>query len=1097
MTVAPAEEERKVVSALFCDLVGFTEWSEQHDPEEVGLLLSAYYEAVRRQLVRFGGTVDKFIGDAVFGLFGAPRAHEDDPERAVRGALAVLEAVADLRERRPDASLDVRIGITTGEALVHVVSPDESRGMAWGDVINTASRLQSAAPPGEILVDEATHRVTRHLIAYEEAASIRAKGKAQVVAAWRALGPLARRGLDPALTDDGSSRFVGRGPELGQLVDALAAIESRPPHLVTIVGEPGIGKSCLVVQLFRHVDAGPKLIHWRHGRSPPYPEQISFWALGEIVKAQAGMLETDDAEIAAGKLERAVRNLVPDAARARQIEGQLRSLVGLAPAEPAGHGERGAAFAGWRQFLEALARQRPLILVFEDVHWADDGLLDFIEDLVVWSEHVPLLIVCTARPELLARRSDWGGGDAATTIVLGALSDGETRELIGLHTEPTTLRAGTTEAIVANAAGNPFFSVEFVRMVSDRAIAATPAAELPLPDSLRGLVAARLDALPPDEKRLLQAASVVGRAVWPGALSRIVGHPRRWCVEHLEKLERRQFVVRARRSSVGDEPEYRFNHALTRGVAYAQMPRPRRGEMHRRTAEWLELLSPDRAADRAQMLAHHYRCAYELARATGGETERLAERARRALRDAGDRALALHAFPNAAEAFRAALRLWPADDPERPSLLLRLGKSVYYAETGGGEILVEARDALVEAGDVGAAAEAEAFLASLGHHAGRHDLVFGHFERAVALVAGLEPTHAKADVLVEYANYQEVAGERELAIGAATEALEIGRTLGLRELEARALSIIGMAKAQSGHPGEGRALLRRSIEISEDIGSHLSADGCGRLADLEAQFGDLEACFELQERARRHAARFSHGPFLAWLAGERVGQAYWQGDWDEAVANADRLIADVEAGTPNFMEGYCRAIRGRMRLARGDVPGALDDATRALDFARAAEDPQMLDPALAFAAHAEVVIGSPDAGVGHAAELLASWRSRPGTHPVSAWVVDLAYALHAAGRSEELLAPAAAASVRTRWLDAVAAFAAGDFDAAADLFAAIGSRPDEAFARLRAGAVRCGRDAHVRLDAAARFYARVGATRHLDEITTLRGASLVSDRHGS
>jgi len=1101
-TEVSGDEERKIVSALFCDIAGFTHWSERRDPEDVRRLLSAYYQAVRRQLVRFGGTVDKFIGDAVFGLFGAPRAHEDDPERAVRAALAVLEAIADVRERNAEPDLHVRIGITTGEALVHVMPSDESQGMAWGDVVNTASRLQTAAPSDGILVDDATYRATCHLIAYEDTDAIRAKGKAELVTAWRPIGPLAFRGVDLAAADAERSRMVGRTDEIAQLVDALAAIESRPPRLVTVVGEPGIGKSCLVLELFRRVEAGAKLIHWRHGRSPPYPEEIAFWALGEVVKAQAGMLDTDDAATAAGKLERAVRDLVRDDVQARRIESELRSLVGLAPADPAGHREQGAAFAGWRHFLEALARQRPLVLVFEDVHWADDGLLDFIEGLVEWSEPVPLLVVCTARPELYARRADWGR-DAGTTILLGPLSDPETRELIGLHAGTTSLHPTATEAIVANAGGNPLFSVEFVRMMSDRGGAAAAVDELPVPDSLRGLIATRLDALAAEEKQLLQAAAVVGRAVWPGALSHIVGRPRRWCVEHLDKLERKEFVARARRSSVGDEPEYRFHHVLTREVAYSQTLRRRRGDMHRRAAEWLELLAADRASDRAQMLAYHYHCAYELTRATRGDVADLADRARYALRDAGDRALALHAFPAAADTFKKAREIWPAADPERPALLLRLGKSVYYAETRPGEfrdeacdLLVEARDGLLDAGDVAAAADAEAFLASIAHHEGSHDRASAHFERAVELVAGLGPTNAKADVLVEYANHQDLAGERELAIAPASEALEIAQALQLRELEARALSIMGMAKAQSGDPG-GRALLRRSIEISEDIGSHLSADCCGRLADLEGQSGNLETCFELHARARRHAERFRHAPFMRWLAGERVGEDYWRGAWDEAIANADRVIADVDAGTANFMEGYCRAMRGRIRLARGDVSGALDDAARALAFARAAEDPQMLDPALAFAAHAEVVAGSREAGIDHAAELLANWISRPDAHPASAWVVDLVYALHAAGRAEELLAPAATTPTKTRWLTAVAAFASADFDAAADTFATIGSAPDEAFARLRAGAVLRGPAGDARLDAAHAFYTRVGAIRHLDEIAALRQRPLVSDPGGT
>jgi class 3 adenylate cyclase/tetratricopeptide (TPR) repeat protein len=1085
-------EERKTVSALFCDLVGFTPRAEGLDPEDVHRLLRVYFDSVRGQFERFGGTIAKYIGDAVFVLFGAPRAHEDDPERAVRSALAALDAIAALNATDPSPDLHVRIGVTTGEVLVTL----QREGLAWGDILNTASRIEAAAAPDSILVDDATYEATKHVIEYDAVAPVAAKGIIEPVVVWRPLAPRAHRGHDLPAGDAGRRPFVGRRAELELLLDAFeSARVERAPQLITLVGEAGIGKSCLVVELFRQIDARPDLVTWRQGRSPPYPDGVSFWALGEIVKHQAGVLESDGAEVASGKLARAVADLVADPAEAARVEGHLGSLVGLGePAEARGD-LREAAFAAWRRFVEALAAQRPLVLVLEDVHWADDGLLDFVEHLAEWAQDSPLLIVCTARPELLARRSGWGALDRARSVVLSPLCDAETRELV---TGPAGLPLAeeVTEAIVARAGGNPLYAVEFVRMLADRPPVATEEA-LPLPDSLRGIVASRVDSLSPDDKALLHAGSVIGRTVWPGALSAITGRPREWVEQRLGALEEREFLARRPRSSVEHEPEYRFQHVLIRDVAYGEIPRGRRGRIHLRTAEWLESLSPTRAADRAEMLAHHYLCAYEMALAAGDDAAALVDRARLALRDAGDRALALHAFPAAARFFGGALELWPADDSERPWLLFRLGRSRYSAETGGAAELAEARDALLAAGDPGTAAEAEAFLGFLAHHEGRRDLVAEHLERAVGLVEGLGPTRSKADVLVGMATHLSTATEHERTIVVASEALEIARALELDELQACALSLIGISRGLSGDPG-GRADLERSIEIADRIGSPLSADCYGKLADLEGQTGDLGACFALQAQARREAERFGHAPFVRWLAAERVGEGYWTGAWDDAVARADRLIAEVEAGAPNFMEGYCRAMRGRIRLARGDVAGARSDAARALEFARAAEDLQMLYPALAFGARTQVDVGSRDEGAALADELLALWRERPGAYPASSWVVDLALALNVLGRGPELAAAAAAARVGTRWLDAVVAFAADDFSEAADRFAAIGSQPDEALARLRAAEalMAAGRraEAHAELDRAVAFHRLVDASAYVDEAAALAGAFVSAPR---
>jgi class 3 adenylate cyclase len=415
LTPASAREERKVVSVLFADLVGFTSRAERLDPEDVRATLTPYFARVREVIEVYGGTVEKFIGDAVMALFGAPVAHEDDPERAVRAALAVRDAVRDLNESEATLELQLRLAVTTGEALISLgARPSEGEGMASGDVVNTASRLQTAAPVNGILVGETTYRATRHAIEYREAPPVEAKGKAEPVPVWEALSARARFGVD---VDEGPrSALVGREREVEFLVDALArSRREASSQLVTLVGVPGIGKSRLVVELFQVVGRDPDLIWWRQGRSLPYGESMSYWALGEITKAQAGILETDSTDEAAAKLRSMVEDLVPDQSEHDWVERHLRPLVGLSVSSGSGGDRRSEAFSAWRRLLEALAEIRPLILVFEDLHWADDGLLDFVDYLAEWATGVPLLIVCTARPEMLDRRPGWGGGKRNTS----------------------------------------------------------------------------------------------------------------------------------------------------------------------------------------------------------------------------------------------------------------------------------------------------------------------------------------------------------------------------------------------------------------------------------------------------------------------------------------------------------------------------------------------------------------------------------------------------------------------------------------------------------------------------------------------------------
>jgi class 3 adenylate cyclase len=429
-----------MVSVLFCDLVGFTAASESVDPEDVRARLRPYHARVREEIERYGGTVEKFVGDAVMAVFGAPVAHEDDAERAVRAGIRILEAIGELNEREAGLSLQVRIGINMGEAVVALTArPELGEGIVTGDVVNTASRIQSAAPVDGVAVSEPTYRATERVFEYEELEPVVVKGKTEPVALYRPLQPRAQFGRD--VTRSHAAPLVGRELERPLLIGTFdRAAQQASCQLVTIVGEPGVGKSRLCAELFRYLEERPGLVRWRQGRCLPYGDGISFWALGEIVKAECGILESDTPAQAATKLERAIAEGDPDRT---WLLARLAPLVG-APAEPAAQEE---SFAAWRRFSESLAAERTTVLVFEDLHWADPALLAFLEHLADWAEGVPLLLLCTARPELYERHPTFGA-DArnAQRINLAPLSDTETAQLVSALLERAVLPAETQRA---------------------------------------------------------------------------------------------------------------------------------------------------------------------------------------------------------------------------------------------------------------------------------------------------------------------------------------------------------------------------------------------------------------------------------------------------------------------------------------------------------------------------------------------------------------------------------------------------------------------------------------------------------------------------
>jgi class 3 adenylate cyclase/tetratricopeptide (TPR) repeat protein len=1087
---APAalREERKVVTVLFADLVDFTSRAERLDPEDVRAMLTPYYERLRSELERLGGTVEKFIGDAVVAVFGAPVVHEDDPERAVRAALAIREAVAGLNEEDARLDLHVRLGVNTGEALVRLgARPGEGEGMAAGDVVNTAARLQAGAPIDGILVGEATYRATAHPIDYREAEPLVAKGKSEPLRVWEVVEARARLGVDVAR--GARSPLVGRERELALLRDTLArARQERSPQLVTLVGEPGIGKSRLVFELLSVVEADPELIYWRQGRCLPYGDGVSFWALGEMVKAQAGILETDTDDQTAAKLRRAVREILPEVEDATWVEAHLRPLVGLARADELREDRQEEAFAAWRRFLEGLADQGPTVLVFEDLHWADDGLLDFIDHLVDWAGGVSLLVVCTARPELLARRPAWGGGKPnSATLSLSPLSEDQTARLISHLLERSVLSAEVQAALLSRAGGNPLYAEEFARMAADRDLLGDPD-ELRLPESLQGIIAARLDALPAEHKSLLQDAAVVGKVFWLGAVASIGGVERRDAEQFLRDLERRQFVRRDRRSSVAGEAEYAFWHLLVRDVAYGQIPRGLRAEKHSLAADWIASLTADRIEDLSEMLTHHYMAALEFARAAGQDPAALEGPARLALRAAGDRALTLNSFGAAARFFRQAAGLWPAADPERPRILYRHARAEWLYQESAKEVLSEALDALLGSEEVELAAETAAMLGDTFWREGQQDIAFEYFDRARALVDGIGPSPAKAWVLSLNSRALMLAGRNDEAIEFGRQTLAMAEPLGLADIRSHALNNIGTARTALGDLG-GLADLEASIAMANEANSQRdAARGWINLSSMNYLLGDLRRAREQHDRGVEVSERHGLGGQQRWLRGGFPVLLYHSGRWDEALRAADDFIAEVEAGVPHYQEMECRDVRGAIRLARGDLNGALDDTARSLAMARGAKDPQALHPALGNRARILLLTGD-RAGARALTEELLGIVSTAGLDLTAAtWFVSAALVLGAENRGAELIELAKPAP-SSLWIEAGKAIALGNYSEAADTFAAIGTPTEEAFARLQEAQhqVEAGRrrEAEVHLGRALAFYRNVGAARYVRDAEAL------------
>jgi class 3 adenylate cyclase/tetratricopeptide (TPR) repeat protein len=1072
----PAREERKVVTAVFVDLVGSTARAEQLDPEDVRALLRRYHETLRRALEGYGGTVEKFIGDAVVAVYGAPTAHEDDPERAVRAALSVRDAITELNERDETLDLHVRIGVATGEALVAVdARPEAGESMVAGDVMNTAARIQAAAPIDGILVSRATYGATERAVVFTAHAPIEAKGKVDPVEVWEALEPRGRVG---GLELESSSPLVGRDHERALLLGAFARVRvDRSPQLVTLVGVPGIGKSRLVAELGRAVEEDDEIITWRYGRCLPYGDGVSFWALGEIVKAQAGIHENDDARATAEKLVDAVDELVTEAER-RWVVTSLEPLVGLVPEDVGLRDRRTEVFAGWRIFLEALAERRPLVLVFDDLQWADDGLLDFIDSLVDLVEGAPLLVVGCARPELLERRPDWGGGKRnALTVSLGPLGPDETSHLVQSLLGRDPADEGLREAVVAQAAGNPLYAEEFVRMH-----AAGGDVE-GLPDSVLGIVTARVDLLPPAEKDLLRDAAVMGGVVWSDGL-RVVSEKDGETVDGLlRSLGRKEFLRRDRRSAVLGATQHAFVHTLVRDAVYGQLPRPDRIDRHVRVARWIESLPEDRREDRSELLAHHYLEAIELARSAGLDVSDLQPKAATALREAGLRAFAIGAFPDAVRALRGASDWLPGGLDARATRVL--GKALSFTQNTGEEELRRAFDRLVADG---ASAEAAVTANDLSLARWRHGDGAGAAEwttRALDLVAGTGPTHEHVDVLAQAARYKMVAGHQEESIAIADEAIALAESVDAPGPRASALITRATAMANAGAYETATRDLREARALGADYPFELSRAHVN-LGSVLLDLGDVGGAIDVAREGVALCERMGTiDGFGRFVLGNLAEALFLAGEWRESEEIAKAGLEHARRTGGQYHEPLFHFVLGELGLVRDHlVDEAAAVARRLVDLARERGDDQSVFPTFAVAAWLL-------AHTGHAAEaeeLLDELLTRRKENPTGVmpgyWTTYLALTLDTIGRRGSLRVLDEPEG--SRFLEVGLAIDEGRFGDAARALEAIGAPQLEAEARvLEARALRDAGDdaaAETELERARELLGALGATARLREL---------------
>jgi class 3 adenylate cyclase/tetratricopeptide (TPR) repeat protein len=855
--VAPVSE-RRLCSVLFVDLVGFTPLAERRDPEEIRELLSLYFDRAQAIVGHYGGTVEKFIGDAVMAVWGAPVANEDDAERAVRAALEIVASVAALGTES-GIDLAARAGVVTGEVAITIGKVSE--GMVLGDTVNSASRVQSVAPPGAVLVDESTWRAASGAVAFSEVGDLQLKGKQDLIHAWRAVRVVAQR-KGVGRSERLEPPFVGRDEELRLIKDLFhSTAREQRARLVSVTGIPGIGKSRLGWEFLKYVDGLAETVYWHEGRSPAYGEGITFWALGEMVRMRAGITESEDAVSSRSKLSATVVEFVTDPEERRWVEPRLAHLLGLAEAPP---GDRQELFSAWRTFFERIAAFAPTVMVFEDLQWADPGLVDFIESILEWSRNHALMIVTLARPELMDRRPSWGAGQRNfISLHLESLSEEAMRQLLSgfVHGLPQDVAA----SILERSDGVPLYAVETVRMLVGRGLLAQrdgvydvagELGSLAIPETLQALTASRLDALPGEQRSLLQDAAVLGNTFSAEVLIVLHGGERSTLEAHLRDLVRKEFLSLDADPRSPERGQYGFVQGLIAEVASSTLSRRDRSAKHLVVARHLESLEDDELTG---LVAAHFVEAYRSA-PDGPEAELIAVGARDWLSRAGQRALSLGSPEQALSFFDQALEVTP-EGAERAVLAELAGDAAGRASAyeRALSLLEEAVSYYEAAGDMSALGSASAKLIPVLGVGLKHlsDAIERgeHYFRVVGDAAD----RVRAELASELAAVHMATGSPQRSLEWAETALVLAEQLDDNGLLAGAIGAKAGALYNLGRHREAVILARGQVQLAAAAGGlREQANGLLYLSVFQVEEDPrkaLSAGLESAELARRAGQR--------------------------------------------------------------------------------------------------------------------------------------------------------------------------------------------------------------------------------------------------
>jgi len=923
-TTAPSSPtaERRLVSVLFADLVGHTTFSEERDAEDVRELLSRYFETARTVIERYGGTVEKFIGDAVMAVWGTPVAHEDDPERAVRAALDLLDAVRALGSEVGAAELRARAGVLTGEAAVTLGA--EGQGMVAGDLVNTASRIQSAAEPGTVLVGEATKRAVEAAVAFEDAGEHTLKGKAEPLTLWRAVRVIGLRG-GAAKSTGLEPPFVGRDREL-RLVKELfhASAEDRRGNLVSVIGIGGIGKSRLAWEFEKYIDGLAETVMWHSGRCLAYGDGVAFWALAEMVRGRAGIIEDEEPSSARTKLHAAIEEYVPDPQERRFVEPRLGHLLGL---EEGAVGDQENLFAAARMFFERVTERGPTVLVFEDIHWADSALLDFIEYLIEWSRDVPLFVLTLARPELSDRRATWGSGKRNfTSIFLEPLSS-ESMEV--LLTGPVPGLSDELRArILERAEGVPFYAVETVRMLLDRGVLVREGTSyrligeietLEVPETLHALIAARLDGLTAEERRVVQHASVLGRTFTLRGLASLSASSERELEPLLASLLRKEVLSLSADPLSPERGQYGFLQDLVKKVAYDTLSRRERKTLHLGAAEYLRSLGDEEEI--VEVLAAHYVDAYR-AEPEDPDADEIRATAREMLVRAAERAASLAANEEAQHAYEHAVDL--SDDAlEQADLHEHAGLMAYTGgrREQGAEHYERAIELFEAGGATHPAARVNARLAEIMWDRGRLEHGLQSMDRAYEVLSEEEHDADLAALAAQIGRFSFFAGRHDVAMERIESALEMAEALSLPETFSHALNTKAICLVSHGRKNEGLALLQHALEVALEHDKPSAAlRAYFNLADTLSHLDRYEDADTCVREGLAYAHRVGNRPYELQFLGQTY-PLFTLGKWDELLEWTSQLPTDEWSGARqaySTVAGICvevNVFRGRLEEA--------------------------------------------------------------------------------------------------------------------------------------------------------------------------------------